>query len=320
MFVNTSTSYKSNQFLWLVFKLLIVISCTYFIYDILTNNENLKSSDFQSILTDFNVFSIKNIAFLLIFSIFNWWFEIKKWQVLTQNLRAISWFQATEQSLASLTFSLITPNRIGEYGAKAVYFKKEDQKSVLLLNFIGNFYQLFFTLLFGWIGYLYVKEISKDLISPWIYWGSLFGFILFIAFLAFVQLHPKIKKRKQQFLQRFKLISKSSNKKVLLFSLIRYLLFSHQFYFLTTLFPFEISYWQTMAAIASMYFLASIIPMLSLFDFVVKGSVAVLIFGLFEVAPIFVLSVTTLMWICNFALPALLGSYFVLSFKPVKNQ
>ena len=44
--------------------------------------------------------------------------EIAKWKILTNNVKKNSWLDATKQSLASLTLSLITPNRIGEYGAK----------------------------------------------------------------------------------------------------------------------------------------------------------------------------------------------------------
>ena len=40
----------------------------------------------------------------------------------------INFFEAYEQCLASLTVSIITPNRIGEYGAKALFFEKENRK------------------------------------------------------------------------------------------------------------------------------------------------------------------------------------------------
>ena len=80
-------------------------------------------------MIDFNVFSIKNIVLLLLFTLINWLLEIKKWKILAQRVMEISLIEATRQSLSSLTFSLITPNRIGEYGAKALYFKKEKRKN-----------------------------------------------------------------------------------------------------------------------------------------------------------------------------------------------
>jgi len=55
----------------------------------------------------------------------------------------IAFPQAYKQSLASLTAAIITPNRIGEYGVKALYFKRNFRKKIMLLNFIGNIFPLF---------------------------------------------------------------------------------------------------------------------------------------------------------------------------------
>ncbi len=65
-----------------------------------------------------------------------------------------------------------------------------------------------------------------------------------------------------------------------------------------------------------MYMIASIVPMLSVFDFVLKGTVAIWVFSFLGVEPIRILTITTLMWLLNIALPALIGSYFVLTFTP----
>lgn len=314
-----SISYKSKQFLWLVFKLLIVILCGYFIYDVLTKNEELKIDTFYSFLVDFNVFSIKNILFLFIFTFFNWFLEIRKWKILANTINPISWSNAAKQSLASLSFSLITPNRIGEYGAKAVYFEKSQRKNILLLNFVGNFHQLFVTLFLGFIGLLFLKTKLKNIISD-INYDIISGILIFIVFiLSLLTLTNWFKKARHKFLLRFEFITKKLNLQVSLISLFRYLIFSHQFYFLLMVFNIDISYLDAMAGITSMYFLSSIIPMLSLFDFALKGSIALLVFGIFEINPIIILSITTLMWILNFALPAIIGSYFVLRFKPIQS-
>jgi hypothetical protein len=82
------------------------------------------------------------------------------------------------------------------------------------------------------------------------------------------------------------------------------------------IFKIDISYFDALSAITSIYLIASIIPMLSLFDFVLKGTVAVFIFSFYNIQPIIILSITSIMWILNFVLPAIIGSYFVLTFKP----
>jgi len=65
-----------------------------------------------------------------------------------------------------------------------------------------------------------------------------------------------------------------------------------------------------------MYLITSLIPMLFIFDVVVKGSVAIWLFGYLNVPELSILSVVSLMWILNFVLPSIVGSYFVFNFNP----
>ena len=313
-------SYKSKQFLWLVLKLLIVIVFGYSIYEEIAYNEKIKFRDFYSILIDFDVFSIKNITFLIIFSAFNWFLEITKWRILVTKIQFISWSQAAKQSLSSLSFSLITPNRIGEYGAKALYYPKAQRKEILILNFIGNFYQLIVTVFIGLIGMLYLRQYFSNTITEEISIVATLAVVVIILCFLFVERISFLKKWRKKVTLRLNFRNDTSNQKVLFISFLRYFIFSHQFYFLLLIFMIDISYWNVLACISSMYLISSVIPALSIFDFVIKGSVAVYVFSFFEINPIIVLSITTLMWILNFAIPAMIGSYFVLQFKPASND
>tara|TARA_R110002073_G_scaffold313380_3_gene485319 strand:- start:28061 stop:29011 length:951 start_codon:yes stop_codon:yes gene_type:complete len=310
-------SYKSKQFLWLVLKLLIVIVCGYFIYERIAYNQKINFNDFYSILINFDVFSLKNIVFLLFFSLLNWFLEITKWRVLARKVQKTSWIEAAKQSLSSLTFSLVTPNRIGEYGAKALYYSKNQRKEIFALNFIGNFYQLIITLLTGSIGFVFLftnfsKHIPKKNTTVLIFSFILSLILLIISFNKI----PFLINYTSKTAKYLRSIKKRTHQLVLSISLWRYIIFSHQFYFLTLIFDVDISYINTMACISSMYLISSIIPMLSLFDFVIKGSVALIVFGFFDVSPIIIVSISTLMWILNFAFAAIIGSYFVLTFRP----
>jgi len=312
-----SLSYKSKQFFWLIIKLSIVISCGYFIYTKLLENEQLKFGVFYKNLIENDLFSIKNIFFLSLFTLLNWFLEILKWKSLVDFVKQISFIEATKQSLASLTTSLITPNRIGEYGAKALYFNKKYRKQILGLNLVGNFYQMLMTLLFGSFGFFYfvvshkidvdLYQILKVLLLVFILILVLFFLIKKLNFKGFT--FEKVR----NFIKNLPL---TLNIKVATFSMLRFVVFSHQFYFLLLIFNVDISYIEAISAITSIYLIASIIPMLSLFDLLLKGSVAIWVFSFYTVNPLIILSTTTLMWILNFVLPAIVGSYFVLTFKP----
>ena len=123
--------HKTKQFLVLLVKLLIVGGSFYFIYNQLANNDKL---DWQKFLVIFQKNqSVLGIGFILLLSVLNRLFEILKWKYLVSYIHPISLGEATKQVLAALTAGLFTPNGVGEYAGKAMYFDKTQTKKVLLL-------------------------------------------------------------------------------------------------------------------------------------------------------------------------------------------
>ena len=309
-----SLSYKSKQFFWLIIQLTIVFVCGYFIFDKLNSNKNLNFSIFYENLMKNDVFSFKNLLFLIFLSFLNWFLEIKKWQLLVQIISKNSFFEAAKQSLASLTASLITPNRIGEYGAKALFFDNKIRKKIVGLNFVGNMYQLLATLFFGVLGSIYFL-LNFDLQIPLNKILLSFIAVLFCCFLGFILWKYVLKKKK--YFKSFAIkIPNKVHSKVGILAFVRFVIFSHQFYFLLLIFKVEITYLEAITAISTMYLCSSTIPMLSLFDVVLKASIAVFIFSFLQTSTLTILTITTCMWILNFVIPAIIGSYFVVTFKP----
>ncbi|WP_347924003.1 hypothetical protein [Pontimicrobium sp. SW4] len=310
--------YKTKQFFFVLIKLSIVVGATYFIYDKLTNNEELDFSVFIDFLTKNNAFSLKSIVFLLFLTIFNWFFEIKKWQSLVNSISKTSFIEALKQSLASHTASLFTPNRIGDYAAKTIYFNGSERKKVILLNLIGNMAQMLMTLLFGIIGFLmFITQYQVD-ISYYKLVRLLTYALIGIIAIGFGVSYKRFNIKGFPFLKIWSFVKGLSKKihiKNILLSLFRYVIFSFQFYYLFVLFGVDITYIDAMVLISTMYFVVSIIPTIFIFDVVVKGSVALYVFGFADINNITILSVTTLMWLLNFVLPSIFGSYYVLNFN-----
>jgi hypothetical protein len=309
-----SLKHKSKQFFWLLIKLSIVFGCGYFIWLRLTSNNQLNFSSFYLKLIENSIFSTKNVLLLLLFSFFNWFLEITKWKTLVGFVKKTTFSSATIQSLGSFATSLITPNRIGEYGAKARYFKKPVRKQILSLNLIGNLHQLLATLFFGFLGLIYFVRNQNIYLN----FNEIYGliFIIFTMVLGGFFLW-KFNIFKKEIFKNYRVkLSKNQHLKIASLSFLRYLIFAHQFYFLLLLFKVPISYMNSITAIGTLYLISSLIPMLSLFDTVLKGSIAVFIFTFLGLNALIILSITTLMWLLNFVIPAVIGSYFVLTFKP----
>ncbi|WP_375235040.1 lysylphosphatidylglycerol synthase domain-containing protein [Winogradskyella sp.] len=314
-------SYKSKQFFIAIIKLSIIVGASYYIYNKLLNNKNLNFYEFTSFLIKIDAFSTKNTVFLLLLTIFNWFFEILKWRILVSTIKKISFFEALEQSLGGLTASLITPNRIGDYGAKAIYFEKQYRKRIVFLNLMGNVSQMTITTILGIIGVvIFYSTYDLDLNYQKIL-RIFIIIVIVVSFAAFGLQRSRFKIKGfsiEHLIEFIKNLPRRIHISNLGLSFIRYLIFSFQFYFLLQIFGVDIDYKSAMIVISSMYLLASIIPSLAVFDVLIKTSAAVYLFSFLDVDELTILSISTLMWLLNFILPSMFGSYFVLNFKVPK--
>ncbi|WP_304142686.1 lysylphosphatidylglycerol synthase domain-containing protein [Mesoflavibacter zeaxanthinifaciens] len=320
--MNSSLPYKTKQFFFVLIKLSIVVGAFYFIYQKLLNNPELKFEDFLNFIDKNKLFLTKNIIFLVFLSSFNWFLEILKWRFLISKIKTISFLEATEQSLGALTASIFTPNRIGEYGAKAIYFEKPQRKKVLLLNLVSNMLQMSGTVILGVIGFIFLyKNYEVDIDYRFI--KALILLTLIALFAVFGLKQNRFNIKGFSFEKVINYIKNLGLKYLgigFLLSVLRYAVFSFQFYFILTLFGVQLNYVEAMILITSMYLLASIIPTISIFDVVIKGSVALYVFGLAGINQLPILSCILLMWLLNFALPSVFGSYYVLNFNVLKPQ
>lgn len=303
-------SYKSKQIFFVLVKLIVVIAAFYIIYAKVFNDQQLSFLNFKKNIEQTRWPIVPSLMVLVLFSFINWILELLKWQLLTKPMREISFAESFKQSLFSLTASLITPNRIGEYGAKALFYKKSNLKKCLSLNLIGNLSQLAVTVFFGIIGCLILWQNYSEAL------GHIIGLNVFIIILIVLVFGVGA----LFLLRRYRQLSYNTHSKTLLIktlglSFCRYVVFNLQFYVLLLLFNFEINVFTALSFTSSMYLLASIIPAISLFDVLIKGSISVYLFGLLGFNSISILSIVLIMWLLNFAIPAIIGSYFVLTFK-----
>ena len=301
-----SISHKAKQFLVLLIKLSIVGGAFYFIYNQLANNDKLDWEKFIILFRKNQ--SVSGIIFILLLSVLNRFFEILKWQNLVSYLHKINLPESTQQVLGALTAGLFTPNGVGEYAGKALFFEKSKAKKIVFLNLICNGIQMILSAILGTIGLWFLGYglwVLGILLSALSFWLLAFGLKKFaINGYSIEKLIHKINE-----------IPKAIHQKNIFLAICRYLIFSHQYYFLFLAFDVDLPYLTLMATIASVYFLASSLPTFQFLDFAVKGSVAVYFFGILGVNEWIVVFISTLMWFLNVVLPVIIGSYYVMNYK-----
>lgn len=307
--------YKTKQFLWAAIKILIILVAGYVVY------RKLVTADFwilENHLRGINTTSLYSyITITVILTLLNWGLEVKKWQVLVSQIRALTYKNALSEVLIAHISGFVTPAKAGDYGAKSLFYPKEDRKKILFLNFLGNLFQLFATVVFGLTGFGIIAFFTSG--SAIFFWlltvmMCLLFYLIFPRFLNHINwsIAGYNWAKVRSYLKRIRPSIMMYTKVV---SFIRYLIFAHQFYFILWVLGNDLSYIFTMACIMATYLATSVLPVIQLFDFLIKGSVAVIIFSWFGILEEIVLSTVLTMWICNTLLPLVVGGCFLLSRK-----
>ncbi len=221
--------------------------------------------------------------------------------------------------LLRLPFSL--PAALGNTGLNAFTTRALPGEKSFFLIFWATLHSCLRPTFFGIAGLLFLIT-TIDLTLP-VFNIILVSGLLFAPFALYVVMKKfkirikgySIKRLEESFFN----VSEKIRWKTLIFASVRFLIFTHQFYFLLVQFKVDVSYPLLISAVFSTYILASIIPTMIIFDAFIKGGFAVWIFGLLQVPQIVILTIVLTVWILNFGLPGLAGSYYVLRYKKARH-
>ncbi|MCA4794002.1 flippase-like domain-containing protein [Myroides odoratimimus] len=306
---------KIKQYLVLLIKILVVSAAFYYIYNQLSNDETLDFHILGEVVSDPKNYLA--IAALMFLTFSNRFVEILKWQSLSSLIKPVSVGQAAKQVLSALTLGIFTPNGIGEYAGKALYFEKKDAPRVIFLNMVCNGVQVIYAIVFGLIGLTILNQFHEIIPNTYLY--IVYAVIAVVFTLLFSIRNFAIKGYSiQTILNLLNEIPKKKHRKNLFLALLRYASFTHQYVILYYLFGVDIPYFELLCAVSAIYLMASSLPNFQFLEFAVKGSIAMFIFTTLDVNQWVVALVATLIWLLNIVLPISIGSYFVLTFKVKK--
>jgi Uncharacterised protein family (UPF0104). len=111
-----------------------------------------------------------------------------------------------------------------------------------------------------------------------------------------------------------------TNGKILFYSLLRFIVFAMQYVLMWKALQTEMDGWQAFWCISLVFLIMAIVPGFAIAEIGIRGKVALAIAGLFTTNALAVLAGTVTMWLLNLALPALVGSLFLLTIKIFKER
>ncbi len=319
----------SKKTLGFLLKITIVVFALYFLYQQLTSKKAIEGFDIafikQTILENQ---SLVVLVFLMMF--FNWLVEAIKWKFLIAKIEKVSMLTSLRAVFSGITVSVFTPNRIGEYGGRVFCLEKADRMQGVLITVLGSMAQLLTTIFFGSMGILflnnYIPEL-QELYQEMEYTFPLMLFMLLLLNILLLLLFHNISvisnlmdkygwlSKYKKYKEVFTFYNTQELAFVFLFSIIRYAIFTTQFFILLNLFGVDISYFDSIILTMVMLFIISIIPTIAISEIGIRGSVSVYLFGLVSANTLGILSATFVLWIINLLLPAIIGAFFVFTLK-----
>ena len=313
-----------SKFLDLLIKLILLIAVgLVFYYQILAK------ANIDEILVLFLERRQSSSSWPLIFALLlvpvNWGLETKKWQSLLTTFYQTSFFQTYKAVLAGITVSLITPNRVGEYGGRVVFLPDGYRWHGTVSTLVGSFAQLIALLTFGLIALFGLTlgqfEITNLILAAYFMLSGLLITLLFLLYFNLPIVVKTVRKlpywnKWKKYFSPLKAIQKFPSiqlRKALIFACLRYLLYFFQYFLLASYFGIEIGLLDSFLVIGTIFLVQTSIPLPPIWSLLVRGQAALYFWGLFEANPIAILASTFALWVINLILPSLFGLLLLMS-------
>ena len=313
-------------------KILIVLAGCWVIYDKIIDNQNIMEM-WSSVKLSFS--SIKNIllmALALLLIPLNMAFEARKWQKSVLPVENVPFKKAFMAIFTGVTAGMMFPNRTGDFLGRIFILEKGNRLKAAMLTFVGNIAQMLVTVTLGcfaWIffcrgaGQIYAGAISLIILTL----GCLFYFNIRVL-IHFKRLIPrKWRPRVENYMEIFGSFSKRDLMRILLLALAKYLVYSFQFVLLIWAFDVPLYYFEAMIPIMFTYLLMTVIPFITITEIAVRGSVCIFVFekwlsimGISTSFSMMVFSASTMLWLYNLAMPAIIGLFYIRKLKFMRSS
>ena len=305
---------------------------SYSIFKQVRDQPHLEES-WQRVKASFANSNIINLVLVFVLMFVNWSLEAFKWKISVQKVQPVSFYTSLKAIFSGVSFSVTTPNRMGEYLGRVLYMNEGNRLRVVSLTVLGSISQLIITVLFGLLALMILRPaIDKSGLSGWPAWlnvlltGTSVAFLVLTVFyfrigwlVKWIDRIPVIKKY-------FWLINELGKTgttlliRLLSISLLRYFVFTTQYFLLFLFFGVEVNWWQGFWATALVFYIMAITPTIALFEVVQKIYVTKEIFAIFTVNTLAIGFVTTTIWFINLVVPAVIGSLLILGIKFFKRN
>ena len=327
--------YKKNTKIFINYFLgpILFAWVSYSIYNQISNQPHLDSS-WQATKNSLGARMTWTLMGVFALMLANWSIEAFKWKLSVQRVQEVTFLMAFKAVLSGVSFSVSTPNRVGEYLGRILYMKEGNRLKAISLTITGSISQLMVTLTMGLAGLLLLRssvEASGMISTMWLkvlVYGTLI--VLVVLTLFYFRLPWLVKwidrlpgnNKFAWLIRALEEFNATLLLQLLSLSALRFAVFIVQYYLLFKLFGVDITAWQGLWAVSISFLVMAVIPTIALFtDLGLRGEISLRLLGLFSDNSIGIGLVSVSIWFINLIIPALAGSLLILSIKKIfKNK
>jgi hypothetical protein len=244
----------------------------------------------------------------------------------------MGFWSAFKAILCGVSFSVTTPNRVGEYFGRMMYLPDGSRLKSISVTLVSSWSQLLVTVFTGMLALIFLKE---DLLKAHFVSEIFYQFILFSVFagaLALTLLYFQTsfignllekwlqKTRYLYLVQTLCTFNMQLLIKLLLLSFLRYLVFVSQYHLLFVLFGVHVPVAIVWNVLGLLFLALAVIPSISLVEVGLRGGISLQLMGLYTANSLGVGLTSVTIWFLNLVLPAIIGSILILGIKVFKKK
>jgi len=278
----------------------------------------------------------KQLWMVVVLMLVNWGMEARKWQVLVQHVQPISFLNAFKSVLAGCSITMLTPNRIGEYGGRILYVEEGNRIKAISLTLVGSISQLLVTMLMGCMGLFFLRYFSHNSTGTLSvlpeFWGNVLIYlcvtITLVLTLFYLRLGWLVRMMEKvpalnKVVKHIRVLDEFDNVqliRILSLSFVRYLVFVLQYVLLLRVMQVEISFVTSFWLISVFYLVLAVAPTIGFIELPVRVSACWALLKFYTANELGVGAAALGIWLINLVLPAIVGSLLILGIKIVKEK
>ena len=304
-----------NLYIKLVQWAIVVLAYAYLIYRLVSFD------NYETLLYHFNNVGILQWGYLLLaFLLFplNICAEAWKWQYLLKDIEPMSYHEAIRQTYFGFVAAFLTPARLGDYPARVSMLKnKQNWITAIAMGFVGTLALAFVQVAAGLPSslFLFSNILNNAAYKTTIIIIGVATIILLVFLIVFYRkialLLLPYSLKNEKIALTLRTLSTFSHKRFIttcFMSIIRYIIYCAQLYFVLVFCGVNFTFFQTIIAIPTYYLLVTITPSVPIADVAIRGGWSMVVFGVFTENIAGVALAAVLLWVLNSILPMLVGS------------